>query len=159
MLELLIAAALTISVFGLVISFMRDGNRLEKQGRLENESSREVRQLLAEMIDGSRIGTADAIPGLRIASEVALAEQGLAFRSAGKVVTYYRIGSSIFRRVEPDGGGSLSVMPSGGVPLLESASAFHADFGPSGILNVSLAVERGGLLPVEGSTSIRPRNR
>jgi hypothetical protein len=125
--EVSIAAGLFFMLLAGALALYSAQNRLGWISRGQYDLQASAQKLLEEMVEGERRTWAGAtVRGLRYASAVAVSEQGLCFRTANHVVTYYLEGTTIFRRVEAAYPEPLQVVAEGGSPVLQQVTRFEA---------------------------------
>ncbi|HSW10875.1 MAG TPA: hypothetical protein VLK32_08245 [Bacillota bacterium] len=124
-LELLIAGGmLTLVLGGVMVLFAAQG-RLEWIGRGQYDVQTATQRVMDDIVEGyDRTWYGSAVRGLRYANALVVAPEGLAFRTTDHIVTYYRLGTRLYRLVEPAVAGPLSVKTAGGTPTLEGVTRF-----------------------------------
>jgi len=170
-LELLIAGGmLTLVLGGVMVLFAAQG-RLEWIGRGQYDVQTAAQRVMDDIVEGyDRTWYGAEVRGLRYASAVAVAPQGLAFRTTAHIVTYYRLEARLYRLVEPAVTGPLTVKTAGGTLALEGVTRFETatvsvaitlpDGSPSQAMTASilLAVQAGAEQEIVFDTRIRLRN-
>lgn len=154
-LEMLIVASIAVVVSVAFYDALRQGWLFQTGAARLEEAQAAASQALREIADGAPDGS---VPGLVSARAVAYGASALAYAAAGREVSYYLAGGTLYRAVEPEDG-ALEVRGSGGVPVAEGITVFEA--GAEGKL-VALTVAAGdpssGRELVRLSTKVRPRN-
>lgn len=171
LIELMVAITIAIVVLAPIYEVLLTGNKVQIKSFSQVDLQEKTQQVLLELVEG-KVVDGLRTGGLRQASQapsmVAVdTNKGIAFASAGKLVTYYLEDSKIFYKDDAYQG-TVPLNFSGGSPVLENVQSFQIqefiDLGSTKksyqvTIHAAKALPANGQNAVTFSTRVVPRNQ